>query len=88
MGFFKKRNDKRSAPKWKKKDQKAPKKVKLDKKEDEVSSDDEELFNLAKHAQVKEYSDDDYEDIQTAAYRQAKELLEKVKVWIFINAFV
>lgn len=54
----------------------------------EISSDeDEDIFNDAKNARYKEISDDDYEDVQTKAYREAKALLEKVKVmyfWIFV----
>uniref|UniRef100_A0AC34RE73 Uncharacterized protein n=1 Tax=Panagrolaimus sp. JU765 TaxID=591449 RepID=A0AC34RE73_9BILA len=78
MGFFKRSNDKRPAPKWKKKDPTAAKKSKPD---SDISSDEDEanLFNDAENAKVQEYSDEDFEDVQTAAYRQAKQLLEKVK---------
>ena len=54
-----------------------PKKV----REDEISSEeDEDIFNDARNARIKEVDDDDYEDAPTRAYREAKALLEKVKV--------
>jgi len=74
---------KRDAPKSKKDKsepgKKNPKRAKLNVNEEDISSDEEDLFNDKKNARYKEHSDDDYEDVQTKAYREAKELLEKIK---------
>lgn len=89
MGFFTRSKAKRDAPKSKKDKpepgKKNPKRAKLNVNEDDISSDEEDLFNDKKNARYKEYSDDDeYEDVQTKAYREAKELLEKIKVGFYI----
>uniref|UniRef100_A0A7E4VBC5 WD_REPEATS_REGION domain-containing protein n=1 Tax=Panagrellus redivivus TaxID=6233 RepID=A0A7E4VBC5_PANRE len=56
------------------------KKSRLAVAEGDVSSDDDDiLYNDARNARIQEHSDDDYEDTQTKAYREAKELLEKIK---------
>jgi ribosomal RNA-processing protein 9 len=83
MAFFK-RGKREKGPKKSGSDTKS-KKPKLSTKskaqqEDEISSDeDEDIFNDAKNARYKEVSDNDYEDVPTKAYREAKALLEKVK---------
>jgi ribosomal RNA-processing protein 9 len=84
MAFFKRgkrdKGSKKSSSEVKTKRPRLSTKSKAQTQEDEISSDeDEDIFNDAKNARYKEVDDDDFEDVQTKAYREAKALLEKVQ---------
>jgi ribosomal RNA-processing protein 9 len=86
MAFFKRGNKREKSSKKSGSEVKAKKpriatKPKSKQQEDnEISSEEDEgMFNDARNARYKEHSDDEYEDVQHKAYREAKALLEKVK---------